>query len=111
MRAVPMRRSARVPAALLFAAAGVLAAGLGAGCRRKPAVGEAPGAAEYPAPRYPSYLKPPASIDEVLPHVRPLVRNRTGFQGGGLGIAQPGDTVTFVLGPNAEDLIVQAVKK
>src|SRR5204862_5761070 len=66
--------------------------------------------AQYPEPRYPSYLKPPASIDEVLPHVRPLVRNKIGFQGAGLGVAQPGDTVTFVLGPDAEDLIVQAVK-
>jgi len=66
---------------------------------------------QYPEPRYPSYLKPPTSIDEVLPHVRPLVRNKTGFQGGGLGVAQPGETVTFVLGADAEDLIVEAVKR
>src|SRR5712692_11892196 len=71
----------------------------------------ADGVVQYAEPRYPSYLKPPSSIDDVLPHVRPLVRNKTGFQGAGLGIAQPGDTVTFVLGPEAEDLIVQAVKK
>ena len=71
--------------------------------------GQSPTAIQYPEPRYPSYLKPPTSIDEVLPHVRPLVRNKTGFQGGGLGVAQPGETVTFVLGPDAEDLIVAAV--
>src|SRR5689334_18149364 len=68
-------------------------------------------AIQYPGPRYPSYLKPPTSIEEVLPHVRPLVRNKTGFQGAGLGIAQSGDTVTFVIGPDAEELIVAAVKR
>src|SRR5713226_6101175 len=81
-----------------------------AGCGRKEN-GRLDAPIQYAEPRYPSYLKPPSSIDEVLPHVRPLVRNKTGFQGAGLGISQPGDTVTFVLGPDAEDLIVQAVKK
>lgn len=56
-------------------------------------------AVAYPEPRFPSYLKPPASIDEVLPHVRPLARNKIGFQGNGLGIAQPGETVAFILAP------------
>src|SRR5712692_11220841 len=94
---------------------GVLRFGLAAlvlwtgACGRKE---DAPPAArvQYAEPRYPSYLKPPSSIDDVLPHVRPLVRNKTGFQGAGLGISQPGDTVAFVLGLDAEDLIVQAVK-
>src|SRR5712671_4428930 len=69
------------------------------------------GAVTYPEPRFPSYLKPPASIEEVLPHVRPLARNRIGFQGNGLGIAQPGDTVAFILPATAEDMVVQAVKR
>src|SRR6516162_6863145 len=86
------------------AALAVYAAACGRTDSARPAI-------RYPEPRYPSYLKPPASIDEVLPHVRPLVRNKTGFQGAGLGVAQAGDTVTFVLGPDAEDLIVEAVKK
>jgi len=47
----------------------------------------------------------------VLPHVRPLVRNKTGFQGAGLGIANSGDTVTFVTGSTADPLIVDAVKR
>ena len=66
---------------------------------------------QYSEPRFPSYLKPPTSIDEVLPHVRPLARNKIGFQGNGLGIAQPGETVAFILPATAEDLIVQAVKR
>src|SRR5262249_22124200 len=65
----------------------------------------------YAEPRFPSYLKPPASVDEVLPHVRPLARNKIGFQGNGLGIAQPGDTVAFILAPTAEEMIVAAVKR
>ena len=68
-------------------------------------------AVRYPEPRFPSYLKPPASVDEVMPHVRPLARNKIGFQGNGLGIAQAGDTVVFILPATAEDMIVQAVKR
>lgn len=65
----------------------------------------------YPEPRFPSYLKPPSSIDEVMPYVRPLARARTGLQGAGLGIADKGETVLFVVGPDAEDMIVNAVVK
>jgi hypothetical protein len=101
---------------------GTLAAALAAGgCRRgghepsSTGAASAPGtagpAAQYPEPRYPSYLKPVSSVEEVLPHVRPLVRNKTGFQGAGLGIANPGDSVTFVTSSAAEPLIVEAVKR
>jgi hypothetical protein len=51
------------------------------------------------------------SDEKVLPHVRPLARNKIGFQGNGLGIAQAGDTVAFILPATAEDMIVQAVKR
>src|SRR3954469_5360405 len=98
-----------------FAAAAVLLLGFGsAGCRGRESASSQPASTEagtYPEPRYPSYLKPVSSIEEVLPHVRPLVRNKTGFQGAGLGIANPGDIVTFVIAPTAEDMIVQAVKR
>jgi hypothetical protein len=78
------------------------------GTKQSPTAG---GVVKYPEPRFPSYLKSPSSVDEVLPHVRPLVRNKIGFQGNGLGIAQPGDTVAFILSATAEDMIVQAVKR
>ena len=32
----------------------------------------------YPPPRFPSYLKPPKSIDEVLPFARAAVRQTGG---------------------------------
>jgi hypothetical protein len=65
----------------------------------------------YPEPRFPSYLKPPSSIEEVMPFVRPLVRARRGLQGAGLGIAEKGETVLFIVSTDAEDMIVNAVTK
>jgi len=65
-----------------------------AACGTGPRNAERMVAVQYPEPRYPSYLKPPSTIDEVLPHVRPLARNTFGFQGNGLGIAQSGETVS-----------------
>jgi hypothetical protein len=103
------RLFARAAWSLLVGALSV--AGASCGKTTPSAVDGPTGAEPYPEPRYPSYLKPPSSIEEVLPHVRPLVRNKTGFQGAGLGIAKAGETVTFVLGPDADDLIVRAVKQ
>jgi len=84
-------------------------AGCGRGTTQQNAA--APAAEPYPEPRFPSYLKPVSSVEDVLPHVRPLVRNKTGFQGAGLGIANAGDTVTFVTTSTADPLIVEAVKR
>ncbi len=101
-----MNRSAIL---IAISAVALIAGGCGGG---KPAAPVTTGSAvQYPEPRYPSYLKPVSSVEEVLPHVRPLVRNKTGFQGAGLGIAKAGDTVTFVTGPDADDMIVAAVKR
>jgi len=104
-------------------AATLIAVGSGA-CRKEPqkeattpqANGGTPAApqtaaGDYPEPRFPSYLKPPGSIDEVMPFVRPLVRTRTGLQGAGLGIIEKGETVLFVVSTDAEDMIVNAVVK
>ena len=76
-----------------------------------PAAATGPAKADYPEPRFPSYLKPPSSIDEVMPYIRPLVRARRGLQGAGLGIAEKGETVLFVVSTDAEDMIVDAVVK
>jgi len=92
---------------------GVLVALAGTACRRGAVEQTAatPAAERYPEPRFPSYLKPVTSVEDVLSHVRPLVRNKTGFQGAGLCIANAGDTVTFVTTPTADPLIVEAVKR
>ena len=71
----------------------------------------APEGRQYPAPRFPAYLKPLSSIDEVMPQVRVLVRNKSGFLGKGLGILEPGDTVLLVPTAEAEEMIIEAIKR
>ena len=103
---------------------GAFAAALSAGCNRKTEESQAtPPPTDttarqtqgkglgYPEPRFPSYLKPPSSIEEVMPYVRPLVRARRGLQGAGLGIIEKGETALFVVSTDAEDMIVNAVVK
>jgi hypothetical protein len=102
-------RRLALPGVLVVAMAG--AACGGSETRQSAAPAAAEPAVQYPEPRYPSYLKPTSSVEEIIQHVRPLVRNKTGFQGAGLGIANPGDTVTFVTSADAEDLIIEAVKR
>lgn len=67
-------------------------------------------AADYPEPRFPSYLRPPSSIEEVMPHVRPLVRARHGLQGAGLGLIEKGESVLLVVSGGADDMVVEAVR-
>ena len=43
----------------------------------------------YPAPRWPSYFKPPKSVDDLMDAARSFVRNQSGLQGKGMGILQP----------------------
>ena len=114
-----MRGTPRPVQASVFAA--VLLATAGGGCTSKeppsaagsatPSSGGPQPGGPYPEPRFPSYLKPPSSLDEVMPYVRPLVRARRGLQGSGLGVAEKGETVLFVVGTDAEDMIVNAVTK
>ena len=94
-------------------AAAAIAALAAAGCSRGGPAPDAapPSTADYPSPRFPSYLKPLSSVDEVLPHVRTLARAKTGVQGAGLGVANSGDTVTFVTTTASDPLIVEAVKR
>ena len=66
---------------------------------------------DYPEPRFPSYLKPPSSIEEVMPYVRPLAKERHGLQGAGLGLVEKGESVLFVVSTDADDMIVNAVVK
>jgi len=89
----------------------VLALVCAAGCRQTAPAPAETASESYPEPRFPSYLKPIATVEEVLPHVRPLVRAKTGVQGAGLGVANAGETVTFVTQSTSEPLIVEAVKK
>jgi hypothetical protein len=96
----------------LFCGGAAVLVALAAACGRHDGATEATAAdVRYPEPRFPSYLKPPTSIEEVLPHVRPLVRNKAGFQGAGFGIVKPGETIALILQITAEPMIVEAVKR
>lgn len=68
-------------------------------------------APKYPEPRFPAYLKPPKSVDDVMPSVREIVRNKSGIQGSGMGVLQRGDGVLLVPTIEAEPMILDALKK
>ena len=63
----------------------------------------------YPPPRFPSYLKPPKSIEDVMPFARAAVR-QTGRRTP-LGLVEKGMTVAIFTEPTAEDMIMQAIKR
>src|ERR671918_451202 len=50
---------------------------------------------KYPEPRWPSYFKPPKSVDDLMDAARSFVRNQSGLQGKGMGILQAGGLVFF----------------
>src|SRR5262247_71963 len=62
----------------------------------------------YPPPRFPSYVKPPKSIDDVLPFARAAVRQTGGRTP--LGLVEKG-TVLIVTDSVAEDIVMQAIKR
>lgn len=65
----------------------------------------------YPAPRFPSYLRAPDSIDEVMPIARRLVRELKGLQGDGLGIAQSGDVVAVISTADSHEVFIEALRR
>ncbi len=99
--------------ARLLAAMGSAALAAACGGSEKPAEPStsATPAMEYPAPRWPSYFKPPSSVDDLLPAARTLVRNRSGLQGKGMGIIEPGESVLIVAGNTSDPMVLEAVKR
>jgi hypothetical protein len=66
---------------------------------------------KYPPPRFPSYVKEPKSIEEVMPFARAIARQTTGLQGEGLGALKPGESVALVVEATAEDMILEALRR
>src|SRR5262245_43495793 len=66
---------------------------------------------KYPDPRWPSYFKPPSSVEDLMPAARQLARNQSGLQGKGLGILASGESVLIVAGNNADPMVLEAVKR
>src|SRR5258706_15984274 len=65
----------------------------------------------YPEPRWPSYFKPPKSVDDLMGAARSFVRNQSGLQGKGMGILQPGDSVLIVASNEADPMVLDAITR
>src|SRR3989442_15510130 len=66
---------------------------------------------KYPEPRWPSYFKPPKSIDDLMPAARTLVRNQSGLQGKGMGILQAGESVLIVVANDGDPMVIDAITR
>src|SRR3989441_12220140 len=66
---------------------------------------------KYPEPRWPSYFKPPKSVDDLMDAARSFVRNQSGLQGKGMGILQAGESVLIVAGNEADPMVLDAIKR
>src|SRR5437667_10497698 len=100
--------------AVLILTAAVVAAACGRSDRSDGASAAArAGAAgdKYPAPRWPSYFKPPKSADDLMPAARALVRNQSGLQGKGMGILAPGESVLIVANNDADPMVMDAIRR
>lgn len=65
---------------------------------------------KYPPPRFPSYLKPPKSIEEVMPFARAAVRQTGGRTP--LGLVEKGQTLLLVATDHvAEPMVLEAIRR
>lgn len=64
---------------------------------------------KYPAPRFPSYLKPPKSIEDVMPFARAAVRQTGGRTP--LGLVAKGMATLIVTEVNADPMVMEAIKR
>jgi hypothetical protein len=64
---------------------------------------------KYPPPRFPSYVRPPKNIEDVMPFARAAVRQTGGRTP--LGLVEKGQTVAIFAEPMAEEMILQAIKR
>src|SRR6266542_2373039 len=66
---------------------------------------------KYPEPRWPSYFKPPKSVDDLMDAARAFVRNQSGLQGKGMGILQAGESVLIVAANDADPMVIDAITR
>src|SRR5262245_14337876 len=66
---------------------------------------------KYPEPRWPSYFKPPKSVDDLMDAARSFVRNQSGLQGKGMGILQPGESVLIVANNESDPMVLEAIQR
>src|SRR5262245_39511089 len=90
--------------------AALLAALVAAVAQERPFVSQTDGRS-YPAPRFPSYLSTPKNVEEIMPVARRLVRATVGLQGGGLGVANAGETVAVISTVNSDPMFIEAIRR
>src|ERR1019366_7109049 len=88
----------------------IFIAGLLSGWVQKSAA-PAPAKHNYLPPRFPSYLRPPKTVDDVMPYARRLVRNASQRGGKGFGSAQPGQTILVVHHLDADPMILEGIRR
>ncbi len=59
---------------------------------------------KFPAPRFPSYLRPPKSIDDVMPYARAAVRQTGGRTP--LGLVEKGMAAAIFTELMADDMVL-----
>ncbi|TAK08883.1 hypothetical protein EPO44_02005, partial [bacterium] len=64
---------------------------------------------KYPPPRFPSYLRPPKSIEDIMPFARAAVRQVGGRTP--LGLVEKGMGALIVTEATAEEMVMQAIKR
>jgi hypothetical protein len=65
---------------------------------------------KFPPPRFPSYLKTPKSVDEVMPYARAAVRQIGGRTP--LGLVEKGQTVLLIASDHlGEPIVIEAMKR
>src|SRR5262245_56808781 len=72
-------------------------------------VSEAAESKKYPAPRFPSYLRPPKSIEDIMPYARAAVRQTGGRTP--LGLVEKGSAALIVAEVGADLMVMQAIKR
>ncbi len=65
--------------------------------------------AKYLPPRFPSYLRPPKTIEDVMPFARAAVRQTGGRTP--LGLVEKGMAALIVSEASADDMVMQAIKR
>lgn len=66
-------------------------------------------AERYPEPRFPSYLKAPTSVDDVMPFARAAVRQTGGRTP--LGLVKPGQVPLLVVPMQADPILIEATRR
>ena len=77
-----------------------LALGASVYCAEKP---------KYPPPRFPSYLMPPKSVEDIMPFARAAVRQTGGRTP--LGLVENGMVALIVTEAAADEAVMQAIKR